>query len=162
MTEPIGTGRARQVAASGSKSRRRRRVQEFDNGPEPAYTKNYALMERLITLAAKVPILLLLTMAAAVAIAGEYTAKRWSMQPNVGPFVLAICLYGMTGMLFMLCLPREKLIVAGLLYDILTNSSFLLLGFLVFHERLSRLQMLGAGFGILSLIIFVIAEAIDP
>ena len=118
-------------------------------------------MERLLWLVAKIPILVLITTSALAATAGEYTAKRWSMRPSIWRFVLAIALYASTGTLFMLCLPREKLIVVGILYDVLTNSSFLLMGFLVFHERLSRLQTIGAFFGVVSLVIFVIAEALE-
>ncbi len=118
-------------------------------------------MQRLLWLVAKIPILILILTSALAATAGEYTAKRWSMQPAGWQFVLAIVLYASAGTLFMLCLPREKLIVVGILYDILTNSSFLLMGFLIFHERLSRLQSVGAFFGVVSLVIFVIAEAIE-
>ncbi len=118
-------------------------------------------MERLVWLASKIPIFLLIGGSALAATAGEYSAKRWSMNPSVTPFVLAIALYGLTGLLFMLCLPREKLIVVGILYDILTNSSFLIMGFFIFHERLSRLQTVAAIFGVISLIIFVVAEALE-
>ena len=118
-------------------------------------------MERLVWLASKIPIFILIAASAVAATAGEYTAKRWSMHPSVLPFALAISLYAVTGLLFMLCLPREKLIVVGILYDILTNSSFLIMGFFVFHERLSRLQTVGAFFGVVSLVIFVIAEALE-
>lgn len=119
-------------------------------------------MERLVALCTKVPVLLILVVSAIVATAGEYTAKRWSMQPTWTPFLLAIGLYAVTGMLFMLSLSGAKLLVAGMIFDILTQSSFLILGFFVFHERLTRLQMIGAAFGVLSLITFIIAEAYDP
>lgn len=119
-------------------------------------------MERLLALSAKVPTLLILTLSAIVATAGEYSAKRWSMQPSVTPFLLAIVLYAVTGTLFMLSLSGEKLLVAGILFDILTQSSFLILGFFVFHERLSKLQLVGAAFGVLSLITFIVAEFHDP
>ena len=104
-------------------------------------------MERLLALSAKVPTLLILTVSAIVATAGEYSAKRWSMQPSFTPFLLAIVLYAVTGTLFMLSLSGEKLLVAGIIFDILTQSSFLILGF-VFHERLSKLQLVGAAFGV--------------
>lgn len=119
-------------------------------------------MERLAALSAKVPVLLILVISAIVATGGEYSAKRWSMQPAWTPFLLAIGLYALTGTLFMLSLSNEKLLVAGIIFDILTQSSFLILGFFVFHERLSRLQLVGAAFGVLSLITFIIAEAYDP
>ncbi len=119
-------------------------------------------MERLVALSAKVPVLLILTVSALFATAGEYTAKKWSMQPALGPFLLAIGLYALTGMLFMISLSRETLIVAGVIYDILTQVSFLILGFFVFHERLSKLQLVGAAFGVASLLIFVLAEALEP
>jgi drug/metabolite transporter (DMT)-like permease len=119
-------------------------------------------MERLLALSAKVPALLILTISAIVATAGEYSAKRWSMQPTWTPFLLAILLYALTGTLFMLSLSSEKLLVAGMIFDILTQSSFLILGFFVFHERLTKLQLVGAAFGVMSLITFIIAEATDP
>lgn len=118
-------------------------------------------MERLAWLASKIPIFVLIAASAVAATGGEYTAKRWSMNPSVLPFILAIALYAVTGFLFMMCLPREKLIVVGILYDILTNASFLIMGFWIFHERLSPLQTVGAFFGLVSLVIFVIAEALE-
>lgn len=118
-------------------------------------------MERFLTLTAKIPLLLLISMSAIAAVAGEYIAKRWSLNPSPGQFASAVALYACAGALFIPCLLREQLIVVGLLYDILNNSSFLLLGFLVFHERLSRLQIVGACFGIVSLLFFIAAETME-
>ncbi len=118
-------------------------------------------MERFLTLTAKIPLLLLISMSAITAVAGEYTAKRWSLHPSPGQFAFAVVLYACAGALFLPCLLREQLIVVGLLYDILNNSSFLLLGFLVFHERLSPLQIIGACFGVVSLLFFIAAETME-
>ncbi len=118
-------------------------------------------MERFLTVTAKIPLLLLISMSAITAVAGEYTAKRWSLHPSPGQFAFAVVLYACAGALFLPCLLREQLIVVGLLYDILNNSSFLLLGFLVFHERLSPLQIIGACFGVVSLLFFIAAETME-
>lgn len=118
-------------------------------------------MEQFLSLCARVPIYVLLTMTAILAASGDYLAKRWAMAPSGRGMLLAVLVYVCSTLFLFPALQREKLLVVGILYDLFTGTAFLLVGIFIFHERLRGLQLAGLLLGIVSVLLFVLADVLD-
>lgn len=107
-------------------------------------------MEAYLALASKVPIILLITIAALTTIGGDYLGKLWSVNLQPWAFWAGFALYALTTFFYFPTLLREGLIVTSILWTVLATVGFLIIGYFVFGENLSTTQWIGVGLGVLA------------
>ena len=117
-------------------------------------------MEQFLSLSARVPVYVLMSLTAILAASGDYLAKRWAMAPSGRGMLLAILVYVCSTLFLFPALQREKLLVVGILYDLFTGPAFLMVGFFIFPQRLHGLQLAGLLLGIVSVLLFVLADVL--
>jgi len=105
----------------------------------------------LLTPVHKIPLILWLLGSAAAVVAGDYFAKKWSVDRGALLFWVSVGLYALASQLYLPTLLKEGLIVTSILWTVLSSVGFIILGITVFHETLSIWQWLGVGFGFVSL-----------
>jgi len=110
-------------------------------------------MDFYLAIANKIPVFVLLVLAAAATIAGDYVGKLWSLNLKPWTFWFAFTLYALTALFYFPTLLREGLIVTSILWTVLATVGFLAVGVLIFHEHLTLLQWFGVGLGVVSVII---------
>ena len=108
-------------------------------------------------LLARLPIYLLLTFSAASVVLGDYFAKKWSIDQKT--LYLALTFLGYIGgsFFYIPSLLKEGLVVTSIIWVVLSTVGFLFVGIVIFKESLTPLQILGVGFGMVS--IFLLATA---
>lgn len=101
----------------------------------------------------KIPLILLFTVSAFCVGAGDYLAKKWSLEPGWGSFSGAMFCYFSSSFLYIQTLTRKGLVVSCVIWSIASIIAFLFVGIAVFHETLSGVQITGVILGIISLLI---------
>ena len=106
----------------------------------------------------KLPVMVLITLAALSVILGDYAAKAWSV--NQKPIILLISFLGyfLSAFFYIPTLLRESLIVSSVIWVLLSTIGFLVIGILIFKESLSTIQIIAVIFGVLSILVLGIAE----
>ncbi len=112
-----------------------------------------------MTLLGRVPVPMLLGISAASVVAGDTLAKFWSTNHRPALFWLSLLAYAASGIFYVPTLVRAGLIVTSTLWGVADMIGFLFIGFVIFHETLSPLQLVGVGFGAVAVIILAIASA---
>lgn len=109
-------------------------------------------MEFIVEILRKLPVLLLISLAALYGILGDLFAKYWALNRTATFWILTVVFYCLSGIIFMPSLLKEGLIIAAMIWVLVSAIGFLFLGIVVFKETLTTLQMLGVFLGIASLI----------
>jgi drug/metabolite transporter (DMT)-like permease len=104
----------------------------------------------------KLPMMLLLVLAALGVAFGDYFAKLWSMNPNNYWYALALVGYSSVGIFYLPTLLKNGLVITSVIYSILAIVAFLVVGLVVFNETLTARQIAGVSIGIVSLLILSI------
>ena len=83
---------------------------------------------------------------------GEYLSKYWALQPRIWVMILA----AITSALSMLAwlpalLYKNQLAVIGTLWAVLATIATVSIGVLIFAEKLTVLQWIGAGFALIAM-----------
>ena len=105
----------------------------------------------------KVPLLILVILAASSVITGDYFAKYWSENQKPSFLIFAFLGYFLSGFFYVPTLLKSGLIVTSVVWALLSTIGFLVIGVVIFNEQLSLLQMTAAGLGIISLLLFSIS-----
>ena len=109
-------------------------------------------MDTLVAWSQKMPLILLFAVSAILVGAGDYLAKKWSLEPGWGLFSGSLGCYLVSAGFYMLTLTRKGLVVSCIIWSIASIVAFLFVGLVVFHETLSGLQLIGVILGTISLI----------
>jgi len=104
------------------------------------------------------PVWILLLLSAASNIVGDFFAKFWSTNHRHTYFTAAILSFLCSGVFYAFTLLREQLIVASMIWSILSIMGFLFIGLFIFHEELSSVQTVGVGLGVASLVVLAVAK----
>ena len=109
-------------------------------------------METLVSWSQKIPLLLLFTVSAFSVGAGDYLAKKWSLEPGWVTLTGALACYFSSSFFYMLTLSRKGLVVSCVIWSIASIIAFLFVGLDVFHETLPGSQVVGVILGTISLL----------
>jgi multidrug transporter EmrE-like cation transporter len=100
-----------------------------------------------------IPVLVLLFLSATSVIMGDYFAKSWSQNQSNLFLILSLLGYFLSGVFYIPTLLRDNLITTSIIWSLLGIIGFLFIGFIIFKETLSSLQLVGLFFGIISLLL---------
>ena len=101
----------------------------------------------------KLPVWLLLIISASGVVSGDYFAKYWSINHKPIFVILAFVGYAISSLFYFPTLLSKGLVVTSVAWSVLSIIGFMVVGILIFNETLTPTQWLGAGFGIVSLVI---------
>lgn len=110
-------------------------------------------MASLITFLESIPLLALILLSGVSLVAGDLAAKYWSENHKTIYFLLALASYILYGLFFIPSLTKEKLVIAALAVIIVNIIGFVFIGLVIFHEKLTTLQIAGLIFGLISIIL---------
>jgi drug/metabolite transporter (DMT)-like permease len=113
-------------------------------------------MDLLLSWSQKIPLILLFTVSALSVGAGDYLAKKWSLEPGWGSFAGALACYLSSSFFYLQTLTRKGLVVSSIIWSITSIIAFLFVGLVVFHETLSGVQIIGVFLGTISLLMLSI------
>jgi multidrug transporter EmrE-like cation transporter len=89
---------------------------------------------------------------------GEYLSKKYILQPHWSTVVFLLCLYCLGALAWLPALLQKKdLSVVGTLWSVISLCLTVLIGVLLFGERLTALRMLGIGLSIVAVGILSVA-----
>lgn len=91
-----------------------------------------------------VPAIIWLLISALFFAAGEYLSKVWGMHPSFNLAVLVVLIYGVGTFAWLpALLHKNQLATMGTLWLLLATIATVSIGLLIFHEKLTYLQMTG-------------------
>jgi len=105
------------------------------------------------TIATRVPIAIWLVLSASAVVAGDYFAKRWSIDRGNIFFWLAIVFYALASQFYLPTLLKHGLIFTSIIWVILSTAGFILMGTVVFHEELGLRQWIGVTLGFFAILL---------
>ena len=100
----------------------------------------------------KIPALIWLFISAIFFAGGEYLSKIWALGPSIPILIFVLIIYSL-GVLFWLpaLLHKNQLAIMGTIWTMLGTLATVLIGILIFHEKLTLIQWLGVALAFLSL-----------
>ena len=110
-------------------------------------------MRFIIEFFGKIPVWILIALAAASVIAGDIFAKYWSQNRRLSFFILTLILYAGSGLWYTPTLLRKGLIVTSIAWTITATVGFLIVGMIMFKEHLTGLQIVGTVLGTVAIIL---------
>jgi multidrug transporter EmrE-like cation transporter len=113
-------------------------------------------MNLYILLASKVPVIILILLAASSVIAGDFFAKYWSIHQRPLFLVLTFIFYFGSAFFYTPTLLREGLVITSMIWSLISFIGLIILGLLVFNETLTLIQTIGVVIGGISLILLSI------
>ena len=87
---------------------------------------------------------------------GDMFLKNSSSSPVLfanKSFLVGLAIYVSTAFLWVFVYRSEKFSLSGAVYSLLTMLLFVGIGVFVYHETLSKTELLGLGFGLISVIL---------
>lgn len=99
----------------------------------------------------------LISLGAMATVVADYMAKRWSLTHG-WEWIAAVLLYACTGCIFVYALRYGELTVVNATWSVLVFVITSCIGLIIFHERLSTVQMAALILGFSSIALFVIDE----
>jgi multidrug transporter EmrE-like cation transporter len=124
----------------------------------PWYYFAMSLVNTYVSLASKIPVTILIILAAASVIIGDYSAKAWSVSQNNMYLLLAFLGYFFSGFFYIPTLLREGLIITSVLWVLLSTIGFIVSGYVIFKESLSLAQTIAVTLGIVSILILSVVD----
>jgi multidrug transporter EmrE-like cation transporter len=109
-------------------------------------------MDTFFAWSQKVPLIMLFAVSAVSVGAGDYLAKKWSLEPGWNSFAGALVCYLSSSFFYLQTLTRKGLVVSSVIWSIASIIAFLFVGLVIFHEKLTVLQLIGVSLGIISLL----------
>ncbi len=104
------------------------------------------------------PVWLALALSAGAVVAGDYFAKRWSIDRGANRYWIAVVFYLLAAQLYLPTLLKEGLVITSLIWSLLSTIGFLFVGLVVFKETLTGLQMVGVALGLVAMVILAIGD----
>ena len=122
------------------------------------YFTEIKMIKAYTTLLGSIPVIGLILLASLSVVMGDYAAKAWSVSQKPSLLFLAFLGYFLSGFFYIPTLLREGLIVTSVIWAIISTVGFLLIGFVIFKEQLSFLQIIAVIIGIISIIMLSVFE----
>lgn len=110
-------------------------------------------MRVLLNLFNKIPILVLLILSGIFVTMGDYFAKSWSQEQKTLALIGALIGYGGSTFFYIPTLLRAGLVYTAIIWDIISVFGFLFVGFVLFKETYTTMQLVGIALGVVSLIL---------
>ena len=110
-------------------------------------------MDALVSWSQKIPLILLFAVSAISVGAGDYLAKKWSLEPGWSSFVGALVFYFFSSFFYLQTVARKGLVVSCVIWSIASIFAFMFVGLALFHETLSGIQLIGVILGTISLLL---------
>ena len=86
--------------------------------------------------------------------AGEYSSKKWALDPSWGRALQVVALYGICALAWLpALLHKNQLSIMGIAWLVLATVATVIIGVFVFHESLSITHSLGVGLGLAALVL---------
>jgi len=98
-------------------------------------------------------LIILFTISAVAVGTGDFLAKKWSLAPGWATFSGALFCYFASSFFYLQTLPRKGLVVSCVIWSLASIIAFLFVGLVIFHERLTGVQLLGVVLGTMSLLL---------
>jgi len=111
-------------------------------------------MNLYLNLTSFIPVIFLLILSAMGIVLGDYFAKCWSENHEILYFFSALIGYFFAAVFYIPTLLREQLISAAIICGFLEAFGCLVIGFIIFKEKFSYIELAGIFFGVFSLILF--------
>jgi len=92
------------------------------------------------------------------AVVGDYFAKLWSTNLSIRVYIATLLCYLIGGTLYMPVLLKENLVTTALIWSLLNIIGFSFIGFYLFEEHISTIQMIGMGFGVIAIILLTMGH----
>ena len=105
-----------------------------------------------LSILGRLPVVVLILLAASAVIIGDYAAKAWSIHQKESFLFLAFVGYFFSGFFYIPTLMRENLIITSILWTLMSTIGFLIIGFIIFKEVLSVSQIIAVLVGLISII----------
>ena len=115
-------------------------------------------MDLYISLLGRLPMYLLLVLSATGVVAGDYFAKKWSIDQKTSYLLLAFFGYFSSSFFYLPTLLKEGLIITAVIWVLLSTIGFLFIGIVIFKESLNLFQILGVGLGVVAIILLAIEK----
>lgn len=115
-------------------------------------------MDMYLSLAARLPVFVLILLSASGVVTGDYFAKSWSENRESWRFFVSLMGYLSSGIFYIPTLLRGQLIVTSIIWSFLSIIGFLLIGFIIFKESFNGIQIVGIFFGVISLVLFALSN----
>jgi drug/metabolite transporter (DMT)-like permease len=87
---------------------------------------------------------------------GDIFGKLWIVKQKPLMWLLAVSIYSIGAISYIQSLKYEGLIITSIIWHILSIIGVFIIGIVFFDEKITLLQSLGIGFGLLALILFSI------
>jgi multidrug transporter EmrE-like cation transporter len=116
------------------------------------------MIKAYLVLMGTIPVIGLVVLASASVIIGDFAAKAWSVSQKPYSLVLAFLGYFLSGFFYIPTLLREGLIVTSVMWAIISTVGFLVIGFVIFKEQLSLMQIIAVTIGIMSILMLSVFE----
>lgn len=115
-------------------------------------------MNFVIVLLSKLPNIILLLLAATSVTFGDYFAKYWSQNQKWQFYIITLIAYLGSGFFYIPTLLKEGLVITSIIWSLLSIIGFLVVGLLIFHEKLAFWQTVGVALGLMSLLILTFTQ----
>jgi len=104
----------------------------------------------------RIPVMGLILLATTSVIIGDYSAKAWATSHNNLYLGLVFLGYFFSAFFYLPTLLREGLIITSVLWGLFSTIGFLFIGFIIFKETLSPLQLTAVFLGVVSILMLTI------
>lgn len=113
-------------------------------------------MQTIIEFFNKIPVWVLITLAATSVIIGDVFGKYWSQNRRLSFLILTLVFYACSGLFYTPTLLRKGLIVTSIAWTIMATVGFLIVGAIMFKEHLTGFQIAGTALGTVAIILLSI------
>ncbi len=131
---------------------------EFRNPRVSPTAGNKLAMNEFFNIFSKIPVWVLLCLAAISVVTGDVLAKYWSTNTKSVFYFAGLIAYAFSGFFYIPTLLREGLVATSVIWSILSVIGFLVVGILLFKETLTPLQIVGVILGIIALVILTLGK----
>jgi drug/metabolite transporter (DMT)-like permease len=109
-------------------------------------------MEKIFEFSLLIPPSVLVMVSALLMIVGDYYAKKWSLKQKMIFFLFLLFFTLVSSGFYIASLLQAGLVVTSMLYTVIAMSGHIIMGTLIFKERLTRRQIIGVILGCISII----------
>lgn len=83
--------------------------------------------------------------------AGEFLSKKFALNPKASLVVLMLVIYSMGTLAWLpAIMQRNQLSIVGVMWSVLTVVATILIGVMIFNEKLGTVSIIGIIFGMIS------------
>lgn len=108
----------------------------------------------MINFLLSIPAIVWLLISSVFFAAGEFLSKKWGMNPNFSNTLIVLIAYTISSLLWLpSLLHKNQLLLMGTMWIVLAMMATVLIGLIIFHEKINALQWLGLFLALAALIL---------